>query len=184
MVKSAALAATVKVFLTILSSRLVKHDKQLEAKGQANIYRLGLFLEALHKTEDAVRAHVEDSTPEALEALKKALKKNFTSDFPPAKSVIKMVDDFLANGKLPKLAAIVAKFEETRTSASKQNQITDLLRDATDEEADRKALDKAKADLHAVVKSMESPDAIFLFLKAMKQANVSVGQALAFMSRI
>lgn len=181
MVRTSALAATVKVFLTILSSRIVKHDKQLEAKGQTNIYRLGLFLEALHKAEDAVRSHMEDSTPEALEALKKALKKHFTPDFPPAKAVVKMVDEFLANGKLPKLAAIVAKFEMT---ASKQTEITELLRDAVDEEAGRKELDAAKVKLHTVLRGMEAPDAIYLFLKAMKQANVSVGQALAFISRI
>lgn len=115
MVRTAANSATVRTFLAILGSRITQYDKKLEAK-QPNLYRLGLLLEAKHKAEDLVRKHLDDSTPEALEALKAALKKKFQPDFPPVKAVVKMVDEFLQNGKMPRLASIVARFKEAEAT--------------------------------------------------------------------
>lgn len=236
--KTAANSATVRTFLAILGSRITQYDKKLETK-QPNIYRLGLLLEAKHKAEDLVRKHLDDSTPEALEALKGALNKKFQPDFPPVKAVVKMVDEFLQSGKMPKLASIVARFKEAagttytvtvkvptsherktsiqgnklqisglskddaesiskgfrnwgspsytadldgdkQASASSVGKISDLLRDAV---KPGEAGTAAKAELAEVMESKPVLDALELFLRAMKQANISVGEALAMMAR-
>ncbi len=103
---TAALSATVEVFFAILSSRLTRYDKQLENRGKKNIYRLGLWFEAMHKAEDVVKSQLKSDTPEALEALKKALSRHFiANDMPPVKAVIKQIDAFLEHKTLPKLAS-------------------------------------------------------------------------------
>lgn len=101
-IKLAANDAKVKTFLTILRSYLTQFDQKLEKK-QPNIYRLGHYLGAADKVESAVKSHLNDDSGEAMEALSSALKKNFESDFPPLKKVLKLVDEWQHDKKLPKL---------------------------------------------------------------------------------
>ncbi len=103
---------TVKGFLTILVGRLTQYDKKLDAK-QPNIYRLGLLFAAKEKVEARVKRYLDDSTPQALDALKEALTKEFLVDhMPPVKAVMKMIDEYLATGKAPKYATqrLVARY--------------------------------------------------------------------------
>jgi len=100
---TASLPGTVKNFGIIAGGLITRYDKALEKRGQSNIYRLGLLLEALHKAEDKVRQYANDDSPEALNAFKAALSKSFiVSDMPPIKAVIKQIDAFLQTGKPPK----------------------------------------------------------------------------------
>lgn len=104
----AAKAGTVGVFLRIMGSKVTQFDKKLEARGQSNTFRLGHYLNALHEAEkqltrDRIDQGASDAT--SLTALKEALSRNFTSDFPPLKNVLKQIDAFINSGTLPKLAA-------------------------------------------------------------------------------
>lgn len=103
--KRGATAATVKVFLTILTSYVTQFDQKLQKK-QPNIYRLGHYLEAVHKVEAAVKSKLDEDSSEAMDALKAALKKNFESDFPPLKKLLKAIDAWVSDQKLPKLGKI------------------------------------------------------------------------------
>lgn len=104
---TSSVVPTVRGFLTILVGRLTRYDKMLEMKGQANLYRLGLWFEAKEKVEALVRGQLDESTPEALEALKKALARQFlVNSMPPVRAVVKMIDEFLQSGKAPKYAAV------------------------------------------------------------------------------
>jgi len=111
MVRSANIPGTVKNFLTILVGRLTRYDKLLQQnalkKGRPdNIYRLSLWLGAKQEAEQLVHSYLNESTPEALNALKAALIKKFhVNDMPPVKAVIKMIDEFIASGKSPKYAS-------------------------------------------------------------------------------
>ena len=97
---------TVKGFLTILVGRLTQYDKKLQAR-QPNIYRLGLLFAAKEKVEARVNRYLDDSTPGALNALKVALTQEFlVNDMPPVKAVMKMIDEYLANGKAPKYSSV------------------------------------------------------------------------------
>lgn len=105
MVKQAGIPGTVKMFLAILSGRLTRYDQKLQAK-QPNIHRLALWFKALHQAEAAVKSQENESSPEALNALKKALSKEFIVDsMPPVKAVLKMIDEFIQSGKAPKYAS-------------------------------------------------------------------------------
>lgn len=102
-----SVSPTVRGFLTILVGRLTRYDKMLETKGQGNLYRLGHWFEAKEKVEAMVRGQLDDSTPEALDALKKALSRQFlVNDMPPVKAVVKMIDDFLQSGRAPKYSSV------------------------------------------------------------------------------
>jgi len=104
-VKTAASDAKVKTFLIILKSYVTQFDQKLEKK-QPNMYRLGHYLEAVERAENAVKQHLDDDTPEAMDALKGALKKSFESDFPPLKKILKQIDAWEKGKKLPKLDKI------------------------------------------------------------------------------
>jgi hypothetical protein len=92
-----ALEPTVGSYLIALSSKLTQFDQRLskgEMKrgGMANIYRLGHYMGALHKVEDAMKGMEKESSPEALDKLKKALAKAFEDDFPPLKAILKQIE--------------------------------------------------------------------------------------------
>jgi hypothetical protein len=101
------LAGTVEMFLVLASSKLTQYDKKLQVK-QPNLYRLGHYLEALNKVRKAMTPLLNDASPDALEKLKSAFLKFFTStgktpDLAPIKAVFKQIDDFIATGRPPSL---------------------------------------------------------------------------------
>jgi hypothetical protein len=100
--------ATVETFLLALGSKLTQQDaketKQEQARGgRGNIYRLGLLLEAKEKVENAVSQYLKRDDEEAMEALKVALQKNFNSNFPPLKNILRQIDNWLTKKKKPSL---------------------------------------------------------------------------------
>lgn len=99
--KKALTAGTVRAFLMVASSKLTQYDKRLE-KRQPSLYRLGHFLEALQKVENDVSRFMDEDSPEALEALKRALNRRFDR-LPPINNVLKQIDAFLDTGKTPSL---------------------------------------------------------------------------------
>lgn len=107
-VEAALPSATVEMFLLALGSKLTQQDakemKQEQARGgRGNIYRLGLLLEAKEKVENAVSQYLKRDDPEAMEALKVALQRNFNSNFPPLKNILKQIDNWLTKKKKPSL---------------------------------------------------------------------------------
>lgn len=104
-IKVAADNAKVKTFLTILRSYLTQFDQKLQSK-QPNNYRLGHYFEAAEKVENAVKAKLDEDSADAMDAFKGALKKNFESDFPPLKKILKLIDAWVDNEKLPKLGKV------------------------------------------------------------------------------
>lgn len=100
--KTAMGKATVDAFLALLVSKIVQYEKRIEKK-QPNIYRLGHFLEANEKVAKDCESVKNEDTPEALEVLKKSLAKRFARDFPPAVNVVKQIDAWLTQQKMPNL---------------------------------------------------------------------------------
>jgi len=101
-------SATVEMFLLALGSKLTQQDakemKQEQARGRpGNIYRLGLLFEAKEKVGNAVSQYLKRDDPEAMEALKAALQRNFNSNFPPLKNILKQIDNWLTKKKKPSL---------------------------------------------------------------------------------
>jgi len=91
-----------------LASKITQYDRKEYEKesrrgGGGNIYRLGLLLEAKEKVEHEVAAHLKDDSPEAMDALKKAIGKNFEANFPPAKNILGQIDKWLTKKKKPSL---------------------------------------------------------------------------------
>jgi Ni/Co efflux regulator RcnB len=103
--KTAAADAKVKTFLAIMSSYVTQQD-QKEEKKNPNIYRLGLFLEALQRAEDKLHNYMDRDDEEAMQVLKAALSKAFNSNFPPLKKILKQIDEWQMGQKLPKLNKI------------------------------------------------------------------------------
>ena len=110
LVKQAAKAGTVSVFLTILQSKLIRYDQKLNIK-QPNSYRLGHFMGGLNKVQAAMAGMDQRDDEEALRKLQKSMGKGFTVDFngvpdlPPVRAVWKQINVFLESGKFPKLAS-------------------------------------------------------------------------------
>lgn len=100
-------SGTVEMFLHVLTSKLTQYDQQLgrrEAqKGRVNIYRLGHYLKAKQTIEDGVQDILHKDDGESLNRLKQAIAKNFDAGLPPVKAVLKQIDKFAADGKLPSL---------------------------------------------------------------------------------
>ncbi len=94
--------ATVETFLTILRGRLTRHDEKEQAK-RPNNYRLSLLFAAADRVEKSTLKYAKRNDVEALEALKEALNMSFNvSGLPPVRAVVKMIDEFLVSGKMPK----------------------------------------------------------------------------------
>jgi hypothetical protein len=104
-------SATVEMFLHVLTSKLTQQDKketdqELKRTGRSNIYRLGLLFQAQEKVEKDVSEYLKRDDPEAMEALKTSLQKNFNSNFPPLKNMLKQIDAWTTRGKKPSLIGI------------------------------------------------------------------------------
>jgi hypothetical protein len=86
-------SCTVAKYLEVLSHELIRHDAQTSAReakrGRANIYRLGLLMEALQRVRGDVGNRTSDS-----EADKAGFRmyQHFERDFPPVKKVVKQLE--------------------------------------------------------------------------------------------
>mgnify|MGYP001603847583 FL=1 len=101
--------ATVRYFLLTLSSLLTQYDQRISQR-QPNTYRLGHLFGALQRTEDRVQAYLDRSDPEAMDALKHALAREFIVvrgkfDLPPVQKLATMIDAWLARGERPSCVA-------------------------------------------------------------------------------
>jgi hypothetical protein len=108
-----AQGATVRDFNNILAHRLTRYDRLAAAREQkrglrVNIYRMGHLLGAAQKAVDLVpKALLDSDGVEALEAYRKGLKRAFRFEagkfeFAPVTQVSRMMDKWIASGKLPK----------------------------------------------------------------------------------
>ena len=97
---------TVATFLVVLLGHLTQEDRRLSKseskRGRPNIYRLGHYLAAKQRVEEHVQGLLNSSDPVDIEALRRAIYKEFLPDFPPAKKTVKAIDEYLASGKRPK----------------------------------------------------------------------------------
>ena len=86
---------TVAKYLEVLSHQLVRYDVATSAReakrGRANIYRLGLLLEALGKVRDDVGSRTSDSEADKA-GFRMAMYQYFERDFPPVKKVVKQLE--------------------------------------------------------------------------------------------
>lgn len=98
---------TVRTFIAVLSSKLTQHDKAMCAReskrGRPNFYRLGLLFEAVDKVEQACAASLDKCDPQALESLRGAMRSNFNVPFGPVTWTEKQIDNWLREGKLPRI---------------------------------------------------------------------------------
>lgn len=99
--------ATVEDFLQVLLSRLTRYDQRVSRRERTpNIYRLGHWLQAAENVREKVRSFLDRDDPEAMAALRQALKTEFhAGDMPPVKQVLKQMDNWEQKGKNPKMAA-------------------------------------------------------------------------------
>lgn len=92
------LAPTAKNYLIILTSKLTDYDRKEIARerrrgGLGNHNRLGLLMEAAnHVSSDLAGIADDDGSPEAIGRLRHALRRRFDPEFPPIKSLIKLID--------------------------------------------------------------------------------------------
>ncbi len=88
-------SCSVAKYLEVLSHELVRYDVQTserEAKrGRANIYRLGLLLEALGKVRVDVGNRTSDTEADKA-GFRMAMYQHFERDFPPVKKVVKQLE--------------------------------------------------------------------------------------------
>lgn len=102
-----ALNGQVATFLTVFSSMLTQADMKIirsETKrgGQGNIYRLGLWFEALERVRARVTDVLHDDSKEAAAKLLAAVNKEFTPG-PPAEQIRKSISAYIEKGTLPKI---------------------------------------------------------------------------------
>lgn len=99
--------ATVRAFLATLTGRFTRYDEKQQQKGRSNPYALAHYMGAVSKVEGKLKKYLDRDDPQAMEALKAALMQGFTNsggrfDLPPVNQVSRMMDAWLAAGKLPK----------------------------------------------------------------------------------
>jgi hypothetical protein len=87
---------TVEQYLAVLTSKLVQLDVKLMAGeqrrgGRGNLYRMGHWLTAKEKVEQAVASVRTRGDAPALLKLQRALHTHFESDFPPLKNVERQI---------------------------------------------------------------------------------------------
>ena len=86
---------TVAKYLEVLSHELVRYDVATSAReskrGRANIYRLGLLLEALERVRGALGSRTSDSDADKA-SFRMAMYQHFERDFPPVKRVVKQLE--------------------------------------------------------------------------------------------
>jgi hypothetical protein len=75
-------------------------------------------------------------------------------------------------------------YDHRRAGGSSVRLLTEALRDATDSKSDSTARRKAKEVLYEALAKKSGPDACLDLLRAMKQANVSVPEALLMITTI
>ena len=99
--RTAASPATVQEFIQYLTSALVTWDMAMQKRRGYNHYAMGLYLDQVKKIETDVARVKQSGEPKALESLKKSISRRFELDFPPAKKVVKVIDNLLAKQVTP-----------------------------------------------------------------------------------
>ena len=102
-----AMNGKISTFLTVFSSMLTQYDMLLikgetRRGGRGNIYRLGLWFEALERAKARVASMLNDDSTDAIKALRAAIDKEFTSGNPGDK-MRKAMDAYIEKGTLPKI---------------------------------------------------------------------------------
>ena len=129
--------ATVKDFLTILTGKLTQYDKRLYEKEQAkghvpNQYRLSLLLQAKQEVEEKVSKYLDSDTPEAMEALKKALHEHFhVESMSPTSGLIKQIDAWVNEKQLPRYASLSDKVDALERKMANEESWRQLGREAS-----------------------------------------------------
>lgn len=92
------LAPTAKNYLLVLTSKLTDYDQKEIARerrrgGLGNHNRLNLLFEAANRVRDDLAGiGEEDGSPEAIARLRQSLQRRFDPEFPPIRSLIKLID--------------------------------------------------------------------------------------------
>jgi len=90
-------------WMMYFTGKLTAFDEKLSARERTpNIYRMGHYLKAAQKAEAYVKNLKGSTNDAALEKFRKALKREFESDFPPLKSMDKAIDKYFMTRKRPK----------------------------------------------------------------------------------
>ena len=95
--------ATVELFLLVLTSKIIQADKRSMRGKYYNPNALGLLLGVANDLKRKLSSVKGSSDPSDLKNLKKLLSTEFTSDYSPARFVIRSIDKYLATGAMPKL---------------------------------------------------------------------------------
>jgi hypothetical protein len=100
--RTATTPTTVEEFIRYMTTTLVKWNLAMQKRGRGfNPYAMGLYLEQVEKIEKDVERVKQSGDPKALEFLKKSIFRRFETDFPPAKRVVKVIDNYLAKQVTP-----------------------------------------------------------------------------------
>jgi len=87
----------------VMLPKMVKLDVRLKKnemkRGAVNYYRMSHWNEALERAKKGVEQHLGSTDPEAFEALKRALQREFEPDFPPLKATLKEIDKQLQQSR-------------------------------------------------------------------------------------
>jgi hypothetical protein len=87
---------TPRKYLVVLTHEIAKYDRAAagrEAKrGNVNIYRLGLLLQAVQRVEADISSRLDATTPEAIADFRMALYRYFEKDAPWVKKVVKQIE--------------------------------------------------------------------------------------------
>lgn len=112
----------VSTFLTVFSSILTQYDQLLSRnemkRGRVNIYRLGHYLDALDRVRADVQGVLNDDSKEAVAKLRAATVKRFFPNENPGRKMVKVIDDYLDGGKLPKIP--ISKEVKAQIAAEKR----------------------------------------------------------------
>ena len=76
--------------------------------GHINIFRRGLYAKAWLKIKSRVANYMNADSPEAMNALKQAVKAELEIDRGPGKDILKMIDAWEKNHQLPKMPKATA----------------------------------------------------------------------------
>jgi hypothetical protein len=85
-------SCTIGKYLVVLSHELTKFDRELEARGQSNIYRLGHYMGALQRVEKKVKSVLDKDRGKPMLKFLDAVGSAFEADFPPIKRLARQIE--------------------------------------------------------------------------------------------
>lgn len=100
--------ATVRHIMDFLGSKLVQYDARCAAKGDSNLYRLGLLLEALRKLETDLDGMMDAVIDHATAlSVRTALGRHFIvapkGNIAPVAQTLRALEKAVVTGKCPKI---------------------------------------------------------------------------------